>query len=134
MLRGRWWGPSSELEGQSQEGGDVGHGPTTALATFDWHSPNLCPGTHYPRTESLVRKSLEMGVVKGLFKIKTDQKNITEKVPARLCKINRWLLHANVSSAYMHMGMFLLTLEAKGKGRNGLGNSSNRLIVSGSAE
>ena len=79
----------------------MGHGPTTALATFlsPWHSHNLCPGTHYPRTESLVRKNLEMGVVKGLFKIKMTRKILREgpsqpvqnKRMALACKCERYL-------------------------------------------
>lgn len=83
-------------------------GPTSALAAFlsPWQSANLCPGTSYPRTESLVRKSLEMGALKGLVQVQDDQKNIQrQSQPAcASCKINRWLLHANGSSAYTCMG------------------------------
>ena len=96
--------PSGELVNKQSQGRWDGHGPTTALATFlsPWHSPNLCPGTHYPRTESLVRKSLEMGVVKGLFKIKMTRQifregpsqTVQNKQMALACKCEQ-CLHAH---------------------------------------
>lgn len=79
---------------------------TSAVLLAPWHSANLCPGISYPRTESLVRKNLEMGAVKGPVQVQDDQKSIQRRSqPAcASCKINRWLLHANVSGAYTCVG------------------------------
>lgn len=74
----------------SMESGQVGCALTPPLlsATFEspWQSANLCPGTSYPRTESLVRKGLEMGALKGLFKFKMTRKRPREG-PSSLCQL-----------------------------------------------
>lgn len=88
--------------------GGMYHGPTSALAALLslWHRADLCPRTSYPRTESLVRKNLEMGAVKRLVQVQDDQKNIQKRsqTACASCRINRWLLHANVSGAYTCVG------------------------------
>ena len=82
------WGDCKQVESRQ-----VGCTTAPPLPRQHFYLPGIvlisAPGHIYPRTESLVRKSLEMGVVKGLFKIKMTRKifrEYSEEVPASLCK------------------------------------------------